>query len=237
MIGTDPAGTTTTTIAPAATSSGTASGGSSGGNNGGSSKSSTPTGAIVGGVVGGVAALALIGLAIFFLIRRNRKNKQNIAPAAGPANTGYNQPPPGAGNPPPQGYPPQGPQMQQYPPPGQQGGYPPVAGFAPVDNRQSIQKPPYAYDPNMPQHQQPYSPPSSPPPQSGTPAPGYSPSQGTGQPFSPTESQYSSVAGYPQQGQYAPPPQPSYQTHNPQQAGFAHELPTQRGDGEVRELA
>lgn len=45
-------------------------GGSSGGNGGGSS--GTNVGAIAGGVVGGVVALAAIGLAIFFWLRRRR---------------------------------------------------------------------------------------------------------------------------------------------------------------------
>ncbi|KAI1655770.1 hypothetical protein F4813DRAFT_153413 [Daldinia decipiens] len=54
-------------------------GGSSNSNsNASSSKSSTNVGAIAGGVVGGVAALALIGLGIFFLIRHNNKKKRNI---------------------------------------------------------------------------------------------------------------------------------------------------------------
>src|SRR6478735_7488212 len=39
-----------------------------------SSSKSTPVGAIVGGVVGGVAVLGLIGLGIFCLFRRRKKN-------------------------------------------------------------------------------------------------------------------------------------------------------------------
>ncbi|CAK7216023.1 hypothetical protein SCUCBS95973_002664 [Sporothrix curviconia] len=45
-------------------------------------KKSSNTGAIAGGVVGGVAGLALIGLAIFFILRRQRKNSA-MTPAAG----------------------------------------------------------------------------------------------------------------------------------------------------------
>ncbi|KAG7417772.1 hypothetical protein Forpe1208_v003805 [Fusarium oxysporum f. sp. rapae] len=42
----------------------------------GSSGKSTPVGAIVGGVVGGVAVLGLIGLGVFCLLRRRKKNKR-----------------------------------------------------------------------------------------------------------------------------------------------------------------
>ncbi|CAK7208700.1 hypothetical protein SBRCBS47491_000180 [Sporothrix bragantina] len=45
-------------------------------------KKSTNTGAIAGGVVGGVAGLALIGAAIFFILRHQRKNSA-MTPAAG----------------------------------------------------------------------------------------------------------------------------------------------------------
>ncbi|KAI8955101.1 hypothetical protein F4801DRAFT_586975 [Xylaria longipes] len=86
-------------------------------------KSSTPVGPIVGGVVGGVAGLALIGLAIFFIVRHN--NKKNAAATGQPmqqtAAAGGMAPPP-AGAP---GYPPQAynapygqqPYQQQTPPP------------------------------------------------------------------------------------------------------------------------
>lgn len=49
-----------------------------------SSKKSTPVGAIVGGVVGGVTVLGLIGLGVFLLLRRRRKNKHQggIAPTS-----------------------------------------------------------------------------------------------------------------------------------------------------------
>lgn len=43
-------------------------------NSGGSSSSSTPVGPIVGGVIGGIAGLALLGLAIFFFLKRRKDN-------------------------------------------------------------------------------------------------------------------------------------------------------------------
>ncbi|KAI0392677.1 hypothetical protein F5Y17DRAFT_459625 [Xylariaceae sp. FL0594] len=109
-------------------------GGFSDNGDGGSKASSPPIGPIVGGVVGGVAALALIGLGIFFLVRRNRRNKNDAAAAAtGAAAAGG----PGPGQPPMQqqqqqppynGYPPQNPQQQ----PGQQ---PPFYGAPGTDQK------------------------------------------------------------------------------------------------------
>ncbi|KAI1497028.1 hypothetical protein F5X99DRAFT_43569 [Biscogniauxia marginata] len=106
-------------------------GGSS--NSSGSSSSSPNVGAIVGGVVGGVAGIALIALGIFFLVRHNKKKKNNIpsaqqpevqqnpgpnGPTPGMAAAGYAQPPynnsspynqqPAYGTPPQQQMPPQG---------------------------------------------------------------------------------------------------------------------------------
>jgi hypothetical protein len=80
---------------------------------------STPVGPIVGGVIGGVAALALIGLGIFLLLRNNKKKQaaategQNVQPLmqqyppqmSPDQGMGYAPP---QGSPPPQGY---------YPPP------------------------------------------------------------------------------------------------------------------------
>ncbi|GJC82534.1 hypothetical protein ColLi_05372 [Colletotrichum liriopes] len=66
-------------------------------------KSSTPIGAIVGGVVGGVAVIALIGLGIWFLIRKKKQNPQGQQPPPmSQPHMSYAQPPP-----PPQGSPPQ----------------------------------------------------------------------------------------------------------------------------------
>ncbi|PNH75883.1 hypothetical protein VD0001_g1664 [Verticillium dahliae] len=48
--------------------------GNSGSANGESSNSSTPVGAIAGGVVGGVAAIALVALLAWFLVRRRRRS-------------------------------------------------------------------------------------------------------------------------------------------------------------------
>ncbi|KAI3323789.1 hypothetical protein HD806DRAFT_74019 [Xylariaceae sp. AK1471] len=56
-----------------------------GGNNPPAKKSSTPIGPIVGGVVGGVAVIALIGLAIFFIIRHNKKKGAAAAVTPAPA--------------------------------------------------------------------------------------------------------------------------------------------------------
>ncbi|KAH8891368.1 hypothetical protein GQ53DRAFT_746884 [Thozetella sp. PMI_491] len=234
-------GAVTVTVDPGSSTSTSASSGGGGG-------SSTPVGAIAGGVVGGVAGLGLIGAAIFFLIRHNSKKKNQQSPAVAPAVAPGQGPPPIAPGAP--GYPPQQPPMGQYPPqgawdPNQQT---PPGGFAPVhDPRASIAKPPY--DPTHSVYQPSYtnSPPGSPPPQSphtpvynqGTPPPlahypsGYSVSTMT--PNSPP----SVGPGYPGQGGFPNQPTPpgGYQGQHPQGYQFAAELPTQRGDGEVRELA
>ncbi|KAI1281772.1 hypothetical protein F5Y07DRAFT_269548 [Xylaria sp. FL0933] len=106
----------------------------SSGNSTKQTKSSTPIGPIVGGVVGGVGGLALIGLAIFFIVRHSNKKKRDAAASAPPMQQtpgagGAAQPPPGApGYPPQQGY--NGapaydqPPYQQHPTPPQQGYYP-----------------------------------------------------------------------------------------------------------------
>ncbi|KAM7199240.1 hypothetical protein V8F20_005842 [Naviculisporaceae sp. PSN 640] len=254
--------------------------------------SSVPLGPIIGGAVGGVAALALIGFGIFFLVRTNNKRKSNIAPATAAAAV----PPPPSASPGPGPGP--GPGAQGGPPPppaspgggnpnmAQHGGYydPTGAGFAHLDPRGSIAKPPYAYDtavsppasPPPPPAQSPgpvfNTTPSPPPPPQGYPQQGgYSQQQQQqGGAYSP-QGQYppQTVAAYNQPGQYSPqqqtpgqgyptptpPPgqggygqpqqqqQQQYQAYNPQQGAqqqppqFVHELPTQRGDGEVRELA
>ena len=186
------------------------------------SSSSPPAGAIAGGVVGGVAVIALVGFGIFFLLRRNKKQPppSTVAPSTtqspppgGPPGVYGAQPPPEMG--------------QQYPP----------QGFVPVDNRASIAKPPYGvthsvYDPNMS-----VSPPGSPPAQSHSPSLSYQPygaahSPGTYQPTSPTATQYSNTGSQPANGMgYQSGPVPSYQQQT------AAELPAQRGDGELRELA
>ncbi len=61
------------------------------------SSSSTDVGAIVGGVVGGVAGIALIGLGIWFFMRRSNKKKaaNGLHAAAAPAPAGYQSPPGG----------------------------------------------------------------------------------------------------------------------------------------------
>ncbi|TRX92198.1 hypothetical protein FHL15_006813 [Xylaria flabelliformis] len=120
-------------------SGGSGNNGSSGDNSGNNNnnnpptqkQSSTPIAPIVGGVVGGVGGLALIGLAIWLIIRHNNK-KKNAAAAATPgqpmqqtaAAGGGMSPPPNGGA---AGYPPtnqgyngaygQPPYQQQTPPP------------------------------------------------------------------------------------------------------------------------
>ena len=206
---------------------------------GGGGGSSTPVGPIVGGVVGGVGALALVGLAVWLIMRQQNKKKAAAAAAAAPppaaAGAAGSQPPPGPG---PDGQPPQ---MAQYPPaagywdPNQN-----QAGFAPVyDPRASIAKPPYdtttsVYNPSWTT-----SPPGSPPPhsphspengfnQNNTPPPhGQYPGGYAVQPGSPP----TPGSGFPG----APPSTVSPATQNGQP--YVAELPSQRGDGEVRELA
>lgn len=113
--------------------------GSSGDNNNGSKNnggSKSNTGAIVGGVVGGVGGLALIGLAVFFFLRRRN-------PATGHEPVSQNAPPPAVYPAPGMQQPPQGyydPKFaaatgqqpyhhnQQY---AQQGFYPPQPSVSP----------------------------------------------------------------------------------------------------------
>ncbi|KAK3325676.1 hypothetical protein B0H66DRAFT_548989 [Apodospora peruviana] len=204
------------------------------------SSSGAPIGPIVGGVVGGVAALALIGLGIFFLVRQNKKNN-NVAPAVGAAAA---PPAPPVGGPAPPSNATSPTQMSQH------GGYydPSAAGFAHLDPRASMAKPPYGYDQNI-------SPTSSPPPPgSHSPVPMYNaqttpPPMQQQQGFPQQQQGYAQQQGYPQQQQQQQ--QQQYQEYNqgyeqqqlpqqqqsPQQQHYAAELPTQRGDGEARELA
>lgn len=222
-----------------------------------------PLGAIIGGAVGGFAALAILGFAIFFLVRRSRRTgaahpvhgQQNGAPGGGgdPVSPGSPTSVPGSPGQPQQ-------QQQGYPPQmaEQQGQY----GFAPVvgantDPRASMAKPPYSvtnsvYDPagmSPPHSPSPgyhngvgVNPTPSPPPPSQSPV-GQSP-----QPFGaawamPQQQQQQSPLGYqqqqsPQQFHAMPPPggfQQPQQFQQPHQ-GYA-ELPTGRGDRELRELA
>lgn len=199
-------------------------------------------GPIVGGVVGGVAALGLIGLALFFFLRK-KKSSDSAPTAAGPTDPTSapgQAPPPGA----PSGgyYDPSQPQMAQQ----QQGQY----GYgAPVDPRASIAKPPYAmqqttYEQNA--YEPGFSPPGSPAPMYGPPGSTPPPAVAYNQSVSPNSTVYGQPGEQPQPYQATPynqyqntEQQPGYaQTHpeaHPTQ--FAAELPTQRGDGEVRELA
>ncbi|KAL2265009.1 hypothetical protein VTJ83DRAFT_7519 [Remersonia thermophila] len=144
--------------------------------NGGDDSSPAPVGAIVGGVVGGIAAIALLALAIFFIVRK-KKSDQNVMPAGPPgppppamaAAIPPSQPPQPPHNP----YPPQ-PAQVPYPPQNPQGGFGggpdmgPYPGF--YDPRQSILKPDgsTAYAPVSPTNSPPPGYPSPvPPPSSG----------------------------------------------------------------------
>ncbi|KAL8392738.1 hypothetical protein RB595_002795 [Gaeumannomyces hyphopodioides] len=241
------------------------------------SQGGPPLGAIIGGAVGGFAALAILGFAIFFLVRRSRRtgaahpvlNQQNGAPGGGgggdPASPGGPAPVPGSpGHPQQQGYPPQMTEQQ-----GQQGQY----GFAPVvgaDPRASMAKPPYSVTNSV------YDPAGMSPPHS--PAPTYHNGVGVDPTPSPPPPSQSPVGQSPQSFGAAwamppPPPQqqqqqqgsPGYQQHPQQQHPQQHppqqfnampppggyqqpqqfqqphqgyaELPTGRGDRELRELA
>ncbi|KAK1754697.1 hypothetical protein QBC47DRAFT_403108 [Echria macrotheca] len=129
--------------------------------------SSTNVGAIAGGVVGGVAALGLIILGIWYLIRQNKKDKND--PSASPSAAANVGPAGGYGGPGGPGAPP--PQMMQNTPPPAQGYYggaspPTMAGFAPVDPRNSMAKPQHTstiYESSN------FSPPDSPPPPQSPP--------------------------------------------------------------------
>ncbi|RWA03070.1 hypothetical protein EKO27_g12036 [Xylaria grammica] len=113
--------TTDTSGGNSGSSGGGGSNGNSGNNNGNSGtspdekKPSTPIAPIVGGVVGGVGGLALIGVAIFFIVRHNNKKKAagasrtaDAADSGRGCNANYNQQPYQQQSTPPQGfYPPQ----------------------------------------------------------------------------------------------------------------------------------
>ncbi|KAK4151588.1 hypothetical protein C8A00DRAFT_35735 [Chaetomidium leptoderma] len=234
------------TRAPAATSSSDAPNPEAAGS------SSPPIGPIVGGVVGGVAALALLGLGIFFLLRR--KNHAEGSPPPGPPGgpAPSFMPPPGQGPYPNQTPPPgQGPYLNQSPPPGQ-GPYP---HHTPSPDHMAV---PGAFDPRYSvsmaspmQGQSHMSPPSMTMSVSGSPSPVYpahmqpmgggSPQPmglGVGTPPPPPMGMGGTPppSGYgPQNGQFAPYPGPPM--HMQQPGPQAAELPTQRGDGQVHELS
>ncbi len=186
------------------------------------SGSSTPIGPIVGGVVGGVAALGLIGLGIFFIVRKSGRQ----SPTPPPPPTTAPAAPGGYGSPP---------QMAQ--------GYPPSQGFVPpaeADSRASMVKPSYgttmsSYDPQAMSVQN-ISPPHSPPTQD----PRF---QWYGNTLSQQEVPLV-AAGYPHAGQPSPPPGSQhafsqngmdYQS-GPVPATYA-ELDVNRPDRELRELS
>ncbi|KAF4836522.1 hypothetical protein CGCTS75_v001863 [Colletotrichum tropicale] len=190
-------------------------------------KSSTPVGAIVGGVVGGLAVIALVGLAIFLILRKKKKPAQNqnqqppqIQPQPQMAQNNYQ------GGPPPQASP-----ANQYATATQSQvwdhkyGGPPVAGY------------PQSYGSTSPPPQGGYQQPGQPgyfvagnmvPDRADTTSP-MSVSQAT-------DNRYSTqtVAGYPPQ---QPPPQQQQQFAQPQPT--IHEAPaTNDGHrGQMHELA
>ncbi|KAK3898359.1 hypothetical protein C8A05DRAFT_38055 [Staphylotrichum tortipilum] len=194
--------------------------------------SSTPIGPIVGGVVGGIAGLALLGLGIFFLMRRN-KQPSPPAPAAAAAAI------------PPAPYPPTQPPMGMAPGP--------PSTFDPAYSMSA--KPPALYG-GVPLTPGAVSPGGSPPPvyQPQMQAMGVVPGMGMGTPpphgmgMATPPPQHMMATPPPQHGMGTPPPQqggyyapyPGQQQAPqgyPQQQPAAVELPTQRGDGQVHELS
>jgi hypothetical protein len=203
--------------------------------------SSTPVGPIVGGVIGGVAALGLLGLGIFFLVRRKNKNTASpgmtAAHAGPPGGPGYMGGPPGG----PHGLPGYG---NQAPPPE-------MAGMTGAYDHYSMAKPPASPVHSM--HHPHQSPPGQMPSPhmnvspSGSPAPAYPQHMQGGMGTPPPQQQYHQQQQQPyNMGPTPPPPQngnggfvpyPGPPMPMQQQQHAAVELPTQRGDGQVHELS
>ncbi|KAL2141392.1 hypothetical protein VTI28DRAFT_2436 [Corynascus sepedonium] len=203
---------------------------------------STPVGPIVGGVVGGVAALALIGVVVWLLLRQRAKQKNGNAAGAAAAGAMYQPqqfPPPGGG--PAQS----NPHMSQIPPQGYygQGGYDPRASIANTPGGTAVSHSPSGYDQSTVSG---ISPPGSPPPPSvfaafkanhSTPSPPPGQQSQYGQQgyenVSPgTVSPVTQIGGFQQQNQ-----QHQQAQHGADQLGSVPvELPVARGDGELREL-
>ncbi|AEO59434.1 hypothetical protein MYCTH_2307766 [Thermothelomyces thermophilus ATCC 42464] len=231
------------------------------------SGSSTPVGPIVGGVIGGVAALALIGLGAFLLIRRKDSNgPAPVGMAAAPGGppggpTGYMGGPPGgphgasAYGPPPASphsamnapvYDPYDPLQNPSSHPG---------SVHPMQNIPPMNTPPTGSPP--PNYQYPQQIYAMPPPQQqgmgmgigmgmgmgmngmGTPPPQHN---GIGTPPPPV-GMGAPTPPPPQNGGYMPYPGPQQQQQQQQQQQKLPmqmqpvELPTQRGDGELHELS
>jgi hypothetical protein len=175
-----------------------------------------------------VAAIGLIIFGVIILLRYRKRTPENTQPPTASMYS-HQSPPP---NPPMQQVP-----LAQGPP--LPVGYMP--GYVQADNRDSIMKPPY--DPSIMS-----SPPGSPPPPHSPPPPSYgfppqnqqnyvpqSPSA-----YSPVQAQYNQ----PLFAQQAPAGNlqisahpPSAYPQAPTQAHSAVELPVQRGDAQLRELA
>ncbi|KAK0735495.1 hypothetical protein B0T21DRAFT_367912 [Apiosordaria backusii] len=241
--------------------------------------SSTPIGPIVGGVVGGIAALALIGLGIWLLVKMNKKSKAAAAANNQPPITQVNNLPPPSSHmsfsqPPPSSHLSFQTQNQAQHPSNQISEYyaGTAPGFNPMDPRASIAKPSFMStttggdtSPGFDNHGTPSPPPAfgfqnQQPPQGQQQFGGYghqqqgsvSPSTVGGQgqgynnfqnhnPVTPPN-QYNPGQG--QQQQFGGPPvynpYGGQQQQQQQQGGYVpgrvSELPTERGDGEVREL-
>ncbi|GAB1314137.1 Carcinoembryonic antigen-related cell adhesion molecule 1 [Madurella fahalii] len=203
-----------------------------------SPSSNMPIGAIVGGVVGGLAAIALIILGTWALIRHNNNERKKAAEAAAIAavqQQSPHQPPPPAPAPAPSPMDPRMSQMTQVP----------VQGYYGPNKVASGQYSIAASSPTMTS----FSPPHSPPP----PSAGYPMSEGGSPSPPPPQQMYQGYGGVPPSQ-----PQPGQQFHQgfhqhqhqkmpvpapgQQQGGYgggypqAIELPLERGDGEVREL-
>ncbi|CAH0001664.1 unnamed protein product [Clonostachys byssicola] len=199
------------------TSSSASSSSTSDSSNGGSSKSGggAPIGAIVGGVVGGVAAIGIIGIIVWLILRKKRSNAEKPAAAAAAAPAGAyggapQYPPPGHDN---GAYPP----VSQVPPQGQP--YNPNSGFYDPKFVAAGGQPNYAATGQYPQNGG-YNPGYGHPPSST------SPTLSPGDPRSAVSGTSPSPSNFQQPGYGQPPPTIHEAPANPAQShrGPMHEL-------------
>ncbi|KAK4245962.1 hypothetical protein C7999DRAFT_42574 [Corynascus novoguineensis] len=219
------------------------------------SDSSTPVGPIVGGVVGGVAALALIGLGVFFLVRRKKQNGPNPAGLQG-GPTGFMGGPPGG----PSGY-----ANVPSPPNSAMGpiysdSYDPLqnssAYAGSIHQMQNIPPSPHAMNPSpagspAPTYQYPHQPQQQMHAMGGPPPPhGMGMGMGMGGMGTPPPQHHGFGTPPPPMGMGTPTPPPPHNGYNmpypsqelpKQQQMYMQaqpvELPTQKGDGQVHELS